>query len=215
MNRTAWITVLATLAAAPVCAQENELAFPDGWEVRFDREGSSMEDLRLVTMPPGMHVTTGPAMIAYHPDSTATGSYTLESEVFLFDPDGRREGFGFFVGGADLAGADQSYTYFLLRQGGEFLVKVREGSETRVVQDWTGHDAIRSWTEGEGATAQNVLALRVGEAGVAFLVNDAVVWESPAGSVATDGVFGLRVNHGLNLHVTSITTGGTASGTGG
>ena len=42
--------------------------------------------------------------------------------------------------------------------------------------------------------------------GIAFMVNEEVVWEAEAGSVATDGVFGLRVNHGLNLHITSITT---------
>ncbi|NNM31578.1 MAG: hypothetical protein HKO53_00845 [Gemmatimonadetes bacterium] len=207
MYRSVWLAALAMLVGAPLAGQDEELSFPDGWQVRFDREGSSMEDLRFVTMPPGMHVTTGPAMIAYHPDSTVAGSYTLESEVFLFDPENRREGFGFFVGGTDLDGANQSYTYFLLRQGGEFLVKVREGAETRVVHDWTAHDAIRSWTDGEGATAQNLLTLRVGDDGIAFIVNDAVVWEGPPGSVATSGVFGLRINHGLNLHVTSITAG--------
>ena len=205
MIRSVMIATLAALAASPVAAQQEDLPFPDGWEVRFDREGSSMEEMSLVTMPPGMHVTTGPAMIAYHPDSTATGSYTVESEVFLFDPQDRREGFGFFVGGSGLDGEDQHYTYFLLRQGGEFLVKVREGSETRVVQDWTAHDAIRSWPGGEDATAQNVLSLRVTDSALVLLVNDAPVWEGAPGSVETDGVFGLRVNHGLNLHVTSIT----------
>ncbi|NNL30111.1 MAG: hypothetical protein HKO77_03770 [Gemmatimonadetes bacterium] len=207
MYRSVWLAALAMLVGAPLAGQDEELSFPDGWQVRFDREGSSMEDLRFVTMPPGMHVTTGPAMIAYHPDSTASGSYPLESEVFLFDPENRREGFGFFVGGTDLDGANQSYTYFLLRQGGEFLVKVREGAETRVVHDWTANDAIHSWTDGEGATAQNLLTLRVGDDGIAFMVNDAVVWEGLPGSVATSGVFGLRINHGLNLHVTSITAG--------
>ena len=208
MNRTVSMGLAAVLAAAgSLTAQEGELPFPDGWEVRFDREGVSMEELSFVTMPPGMHVTTGPAMIAYHPDSTVTGSYTLESEVFLFDPGDRREGFGFFVGGSDLDGESQRYTYFLLRQGGEFLVKAREGVETRVIQDWTAHEAIRSWAEGEDATARNHLVLQVDESGLRLRVNDATVWEGRASSVATDGIFGLRINHGLNLHVTSISTG--------
>ena len=208
MKRLGLIVAFAFWPAIPGAAQEEELPFPEGWEIRFDREGSTLEELSFVTMPPGMHVTTGPAMIAYHPDSTATGSYSLESEVFLFDPDGRREGFGFFIGGSDLGAPGHAYTYFLIRQGGEFLVKVRDGAETRVVHDWTAHDAIRSWEGGEDATAHNVLALRVTGDGVAFLVNDAVVWEGSPGAVATDGIFGLRINHGLNLHVTSITRTG-------
>ena len=94
------IAVSAAAATPPAAAQDDEgLPFPEGWEVRFDREGASMDDLYLVTMPPGYHVTTGPAMIAWHPDSVATGDFRIESETFLFDPQGRREAFGFFVGG--------------------------------------------------------------------------------------------------------------------
>ena len=66
------IAVSIVVATPPAAAQDDEaLAFPEGWEVRFDREGASMDDLYLVTMPPGYHVTTGPAMIAWHPDSVA------------------------------------------------------------------------------------------------------------------------------------------------
>ena len=129
------ITGITLAMALPVAAQDAEdapaLEYPEGWEVRFDREGSSMDDLYLVVMPPGLHITTGPATIAYHPDSVATGDFRIESETFLFDPQGRREAFGFFVGGTDLRGPDQRYTYFLLREGGEFLVKTRSGTEAR------------------------------------------------------------------------------------
>ena len=137
------IAVSAVVATSPAAAQDDEgLPFPEGWEVRFDREGASMDDLYLVSMPPGLHVTTGPAVIAYHPDSVATGDFRIESETFLFDPEGRREAFGFFVGGTELQGPGQRYTYFLLREGGEFLVKTRSGAETAEVQGWTAHPSI-------------------------------------------------------------------------
>ncbi|MYB05409.1 MAG: hypothetical protein F4Y24_03545 [Gemmatimonadetes bacterium] len=195
------------LTALPAAAQDDEgLPFPEGWQVRFDREGASMDDLYLVTMTPGYHVTTGPAMIAWHPDSVATGDFRVESETFLFDPQGRREAFGFFIGGSDLMGPDQRYTYFLLREGGQFLVKSRAGTETPVVHDWTAHPAIVSYaTRPEGsATAKNVLVLEATGDELRFSVNGESLWTGPRAGLATDGIFGLRVNHGLNLHITSI-----------
>ena len=202
------VTTLA-VAAFPAAAQDDDapaLEFPAGWEIRFDREGANRDDLYLVAMPPGIHVTTGPATIAWHPDSVATGDFRIESETFLFDPEGRREAFGFFIGGSDLQGPDQRYTYFLLREGGEFLVKTRSGSETSVVQDWTAHPAIVSFaTKPEGAgTAKNVLGLEVTGGELRFSVNGEQVWSGPRERLATEGVFGLRINHGLNLHVTTI-----------
>ena len=204
------IAAITTLALQPATAQDPpEREFPEGWEVRFDQEGASMDDLHMVTMPPGIHIKTGPRLIAYHPDSVASGDFRIESETFLFDPEGRREAFGFFVGGSDLQGPDQRYTYFLLREGGEFLVKTRSGTATPVVQDWTAHPAIVSYaTKPEDAsTARNVLALEADGDELRFFVNGEQVWSGPRGDVATDGVFGLRVNHRLNLHVTTIMSG--------
>lgn len=206
------IAALASaLAALPAVAQDDDapaLAFPDGWEVRFDHEGANRDDLYMVAMPPGLHVTTGPATIAWHPDSVATGDFHIESETFLFDPQGRREAFGFFIGGSDLQGPNQRYTYFLLREGGQFLVKTRSGSETAVVQDWTAHPAIVSFATKpeEAGTAKNVLELVAYGDELRFSVNGEEVWSGSREGLATEGVFGLRVNHGLNLHVTTITS---------
>ena len=209
------IVAATAFTTTPATAQEDppELEYPEGWEVRFDREGSSMDGLSLVAMPPGIHITTGPAMIAYHPDSVAAGDFRIESETFLFDPEGRREAFGLFVGGRDLQDPDQRYTYFLLREGGEFLVKTRSGTATAVVQNWTPHPAIASFaTKPEDAsTARNVLALEAAGDELRFSVNGEQVWSGPRGTLATDGVFGLRVNHGLNLHVTTIMSGALSS----
>ncbi len=198
--------ILVLAGAAALQAQEEELAFPEGWEVRFDREGSSMDDLVFGVMPPGMHVTTGPAMIAYHPDSVATGEFRIESETFLFDPGRRREAFGFFVGGSDLQGPNQRYTYFLVREGGEFLVKTRSGTETAVVQDWTAHPAVVAFASkpADANTAKNVLVLEAEGGRLRFSINGQEVWSGSRDGLETEGVFGLRVNHGLNLHVTTI-----------
>ncbi len=181
---------------------------PDGWRVRLDRaDRGTPDDVMFTTMAPGWHITTGPAVLLHHPDSTATGAYRADADVFLFDPGERREGYGLFFGGRDLEGAGQQYVYFLLRRDGKFLIKTRNGDAFQVVRDWTEHSAIHSWEgrpEGE-ATVRNQLSVDVGAREVAFSVNGAEVARVSRSELpSTDGVFGLRVNHGLNLHVTSV-----------
>ncbi len=63
-------------------------------------------------------------------------------------------------------------------------------------------------TEPEDAgTARNVLVLEAAGDQLRFSVNGALLWTGPRADLATDGVFGLRVNHGLNLHGTTIGRG--------
>ena len=181
---------------------------PDGWVVRLDRPDRGTPDQVMFTgMEPGWHITTGPAVILYHPDSTAAGDFHLESNLFLFDPGERNEGYGLFFGGSGLEGAEQRYTYFLLRHDGQFLIKTRNGENTAVVRDWTAHPAIRAWaarTAG-AATVENTMIVHAQGDAVLFIANGAVLAQVPRSELpATDGVFGLRVNHSLNLHVATL-----------
>lgn len=199
-------TVVATLAllAAPLHAQD--LQRPEGWLARFDREGSTEADMEMwVSMPPGWHITTGPAGIFWLPGTEASGTFRVEMEVFLFDPQGRREAFGVFFGGRDLQGEGQAYTYFLVREGGQFTVKRRDGTEAPTLVAWTGHEAIRSYADrGDDASVRNVLAVEAGPESVRFLVNGREVAELPRADVPVDGTVGIRVNHALNLHVSRL-----------
>jgi hypothetical protein len=194
----------AALLATPSAAQDLER--PEGWKVRFDRPGSTEADLEMfVAMPPGWHITTGPAAIFWDPSVSASGDFRLEMEVFLFDPDGRREAFGVFFGGRELETGAQRYTYFLIRDGGEFLVKRRDGDQTPTVREWTAHGAIRSYADrGDDASVKNVLAVEAGAETVRFFVNGEGVASVPRSEVDTDGSVGIRVNHALNVHVSRL-----------
>lgn len=193
----------AVLLLAP-SLQAQEAERPEGWTLRGDR--GAMDEVMFVTMEPGWHITTGPAGIFYDASRTASGDYSVESTTFMFDPQGRNEAFGIFVGGQDLDGAGQRYLYFLVRPSGEFLVKERNGSETPVHIGWTAHDAVMGWEDrGEGEeTVENVLRIEADGAQVRFLVNGAEVASQPRGSLPMDGVVGLRVNHRVNIHVSSL-----------
>lgn len=190
----------------PAGAQE----LPTGWEVRPDRgghadHGAAPEGLEFVTMPPGWHITTGPAVILWEPGRTASGEYRVEADIHLFDPAGRREAFGLFIGGSDLHGDGQRYTYFMLRDGGQFLVKRRAGAETPTVVDWTTHSSIRKWADrGDGASVLNHIAVEVRGDRVRMLVNGDEVGSVPRSQVDAEGLVGLRVNHNLNLHVSRL-----------
>ena len=167
--------------------------------VRLDRPGAS--GLSFETMEPGWHITTGPAGIFYNPTMTAEGNYRVEAEIFLFDTQGRnREAFGIILGGANLDGPDQTYHYFLIRNDGSYTVKYRDGTEASTMQAWTRSDAIVLW-DGSETTAKNVLAVDVGAEAVRFLINDTEVLSYTRFQVDPTGIYGLRVNHSLNLHV--------------
>lgn len=212
MTRPAFLLPLFALAVASslpthsLAAQDFER--PEGWQVRFDEPGASEDQLEMfVSMPPGWHVTSGPAAIYWGPEMEASGEYRIEMEVFLFEPHQgmMREAFGFFAGGRNLDGDDIEYTYFLIRDGGEFIVKRREGAEAPTIHPWTGHEAILGWKDrGDGATAKNILAVEADADEVRFFVNDAQVATLPREQVAMDGIYGFRVNHMLNLHISRL-----------
>lgn len=193
-------------SSAPATAADDQ-SWPSGWEARLDHpDRGAREDIAFQTMEPGWHITTGPAAVLYDPGKTGTGTYQVEAEVFLFDPGERREGYGVFIGGQDLQGAGQRYTYFLLRRDGRFLIKRRDGESTPTVQDWTEHPAIVSWEEREeGAeTVKNVIVVDVGADEVVFTVNGEEVARQSREALDTEGVVGLRVNHSLDLHVARL-----------
>lgn len=212
-----WVLLMGALLVAVPCVQAqegpqhktggNEGKRPIGWQVRYDKGGHtehSADSMSFAQMTPGFHATTtGSAAIMWHPDSTASGDYVVESTIFLFPTKGRdREGYGIFVGGGDLRGDGQRYTYFLLRNDGRFLVKTRAGEQTSTLTDWTALPAIALNT-GEGAV-KNVLRVEAKGASVRFVVNGTEAVVLPRAQVKPDGVFGVRMNHAVNAHVSSV-----------
>jgi hypothetical protein len=191
--------------------------FPDGWVVRADgaghtadgtapAPGTDAKDLVFVTMKPGWHVTTGPSVILYQPAQKASGTFTLKSDIFLFDPGTRREAFGVLLGGRNLDRDDQAYTYFVIRRSGEFLVRRRTGATTVNVKDWTPHAAIKKFEDkaADKSSVLNVLEVRVARDTTAFIVNGAEVARVATKDIDTEGIVGLRINHELNLHVSAL-----------
>lgn len=192
-------TCLAGLAA-PAAAQEPQRTPPPTWKARPDDPGASITDLYYVGMPPGWHITSGPAAIYWDPAWTASGNYAVEAEIYQFPTRRVREAFGILLGGRDLEGDGPSYLYFLIRGDGRFLVKRRDGARTANVVAWTAAAAILPRDSGDG-TVKNTLRVEVTRERIRLLVNGVEVTVLPREDLPTDGIAGLRINHGLNLHV--------------
>ncbi len=212
-----WFLIAATTVFSqnrpdPAVPQGTNLEVPEGWEVRLDHPsdeiiiGSSPDssDLYFVNMTPGWHITTGPAGIFYHPANTASGAFTIHTELHFFNPEGRnREGYGIFWGGKNLQNQNQEYLYFLLRNTGEFLIKKRLGENTELIQNWTPHDAIKVYENTEEFSVKNDLSVTVGEQTI-FYINGEEAASYPSSALENDGIFGLRVNHSVNLHISDL-----------
>lgn len=202
------ILIAMTALALPLAAQAQSGGVQaDGWETRLDRGGDPNDVLHFMTMGDGVHAqTAGPGgAIFWEPSSTAEGNYTISASFTQMEPSGHPNAYGLFFGGSDLSGEDQRYSYFVIRQDGQFLIKKRMGSNTPDVVSWTRHDSINQ-LDAQGSST-NVLSVEVGSSDVRFLVNGTEVSTQPRSAVDTDGTTGLRVTHLLNVHIADLQLG--------
>lgn len=207
-----WVAVLA--AAAMQAPAKTALQPPPDWVTRTDQGTDVSAPLYFVSMPPGWHITTGPGTILYNPAQTCEGSCRIEAEFYLF-PGTSAGGYGVFLGGRKLdEDAGPSYDVFMLR--------------------WDGAHARGNWINGtrmpaaafrpEGAPyvakglpdkpVKNVITIEVdrdenGDHVGQFFVNGHRLYRErhlarPNGRPPFLGTVGLRVDAGVNLHVTRL-----------
>ena len=204
--RSRMIAVLAAavaLVVVPAVAGAQGVQ-AEGWEHRLDFGGDVNDVLSFETMGTGVHVTTTGSGFAtfWQPDSMAKGDFTISAAFTQMERSGHANAYGMFLGGSDLDGDGQQYTYFMLRQGGEFLLKQRMGEDLPTLVDWTANDAVNDLDD-EGSSTNKLSVVAAGDT-VSFLVNDTEVASQPRSSVDTDGITGLRVTHLLNMHIDQI-----------
>jgi len=205
MKRHVHIAVFALAVLAQLAAQA-----PAGWKVRVDRSAAASDpdgagEIKFVTMGSGFHATNPQAAVYWNPANTASGTYTLKGTFTLMKPSGHTNYYGLVFGGSGLEGAQQNYLYFVVAQNGTWLIKRRDGDATSTVFAKTPSDAVKK-PDATGKST-NALEVRVGADKIDFAVNGEVVHTEPkSGAVAkTDGIYGIRVNHLLEVHVNGLT----------
>lgn len=201
MKRFLSTALLALLVAAPLAAQA-----PKGWMVRADRSTQASDpdaagDIKFTTMGSGLHAVNPSAAVYWNPANTAKGAYTVKGNFTLMKPSGHNNYYGLVFGGSDLGAANQSYLYFLIAQDGSWLVKHRAGDASHSVGAKTPNEAIKK--PGADGKSTNELEVRVLADKIDFAVNGTVVYSAPKSGMTstTDGIYGIRVNHLLELHI--------------
>jgi len=191
------------IAAATLSAQAT-LTSTAGWKQRVDASTEASDpdpagEVKFTAIPGGFHTANPKAAVFYHPSNTATGNYTLKGTFAQNAKSSHVNFIGFIFGGKDLAGAMESYTYFLIApQDGTWLVKQRTGPgpmDTKTVTNKTPSAAIMKLDANGKAT--NTIEVRVAADKIDYVVNGMVVGSSPKAGINTDGIWGLRVNHAL------------------
>ena len=192
-----------SLHDADVAAQGAGL--PAGYFAQLDTSTAKITDVSYSPAGTGRwEVRTGPAHLLYMRHDTASVHYTLSATFEQLEKPAHPEAFGVFWGGSALnKPAKQRYTYFLVRGDGKYMVKVRNGADTRTITDWTAHVGIpRENSSGKGVYG---ISVTVDGKSARVSVNGIPVATVDAKDAPTKGIAGVRINHNLHLNVTPAT----------
>jgi hypothetical protein len=201
---------MAAVAIVPAMAQEGGKAdpdravkggaFPAGWNVRPDR--GTPDQLKFSQTGEVYHFQMGSAGTFYRNDWMKSGNYTFSARLTQLAAPSHPISYGLMIGGKDLAGPMTTYTYFLVRNQGDFFIANWEGARPTTVVNWTPNAAIVK--QGGDGKQTNTLAVAVQGDDVIFSVNGKEVTRLAKGKVHTDGMIGFRIGHNLDVDVDQV-----------
>lgn len=178
-----------------------------GWQGRTDRSQDKISDVKFVQMGTGYHLTGGPHAVLWNSDHVATGEYTVKARMTKTprSTSTHEESYGVFIGGSDLSGPRQNYLYCVVFGTGNVMVRHRDGGDTHTLLGKTASAAASKMGE-RGATDEISMWVKGGRVGCS--VNGTEVFSAAAADmigpgklVSTDGIFGIRASHNLDIHI--------------
>jgi hypothetical protein len=213
--RAAMLFAALICSASPVLAQSHDHGklpevtgggkFPAGWQARRDNmaAGTELDNVKLIQMGAGLHATMGHTnAILWNPQNDAKGEFELTATFSQSKANPMHaEGYGLVFNGANLDRDNQSYVYFLVREG-QYLINHRAGNEVHKIVPWTDHAAINK-SDAAGKVS-NALTVQVKGNDVNYIVNGQIVHQQKRDYLKPDGIVGLRMNMFQDMHVASF-----------
>jgi mono/diheme cytochrome c family protein len=176
-------------------------SLPEGWSVRPDR--GTADQIKFTIAGDVYHFAMGPAGTFYRSDWTKSGDYQFSARLTQMKAPTHPISYGLMIGGSDLAGPNQTYSYFLVRNQGEYYVANREADKRpTAVVTWTAHPVIVK--EGADGRQTNSLGIRVQGDDVIFIINGTEVTKLAKSKLHTDGMYGFRIGHNLDVDVDQV-----------
>lgn len=185
-----------------------------GWTGKIDpgkqNVGKSINDSKVMEMGGGLHMQIGPAAVYWNPANTATGDYTVsatfkETKVASDHP----HPYGIFIGGSKLDSETPTLVYCVAYGDGSVLVRGFSEGKVMQVSKRAPNPAVNKSAADGSVTQQIAWSVKGDKADC--LVNGQVVASLPKADIvgpgkleSTDGVYGIRVSHNLDVVVTGL-----------
>lgn len=214
------LVLAASVVATAVQAQDADRSVKDGgikvdgWTGRVDRrpmsQGKTVADSRFTAVDGGFRLSIGPAASYWSDANTATGNYEVkatfkEHKMAASHP----HSYGVFIGGANLEADTETLLYCIVYGNGTYSVKTFHGANVTTLVDRAEHTALHK-ADANGESTNEIGWTVVGGK-PSCVVNGTVVKSFERGDVvaadklgSTDGIYGIRVSHNLELTVTGL-----------
>jgi hypothetical protein len=210
----------ALLIAVPAFAQDADRSVAggiqvEGWKGRVDRraagQGKTVNDSRFRMENGALRLSVGPAGNFWNPAHTARGNYEVsatfkEHKMAASHP----HSYGVFIGGADLESDNETLMYCIAYGNGTYSVKTFHGANVQTLVNAAPTDALRK-ADATSGESTNTIGWRVEGGRASCVINGTVVrtferseFVAADKLTSTDGVYGLRVSHNLELTVSGL-----------
>lgn len=185
-----------------------------GWKGRIDAkaasQGKTVNDSKFSMSAGKIDLKIGPAAIYWNDANKAAGNYEVKAS---FTENAHKpnhpHSYGVFIGGSDLESANQTFAYCIVYANGTYSVKYFHGENVVTVVDKVASPAINKASAAGSAT--NEIGWRVKDGKASCLVNGTAVQTWDAAQLvgadklkSTDGIYGVRVSHNLDITMTPL-----------
>jgi len=188
-----------------------------GWQGKIDagaaKKGLTINDSKFAGDAKALTLTVGPAASYWNPTNTVKGDYTVkasfrEPKISADHP----HPYGIFIGGSQLDTDKHNLLYCVAYSDGTFLVRGFSGGTVFNPSKRGPHAAVNK-AGADGSVSQDIQWTVKGDRAECSINGQVVVGFNKADIVgpgkleSTDGVYGLRVSHNVNVNVTGLTAG--------
>lgn len=218
MKKLSFVFVMALAVPGAALAQDADRSVAgggisvSGWKGKIDagavKQGKTINDSKFAKSGDDLHLTIGPAAFYWNDGNKASGNYTVSATFKETKPDASHpHPYGIFIGGKDLETDAPNLLYCLAYSNGNYLVRGFNGGKVETLTPRGSSHAAVNKAAADGVT--QTIAWTVKDGTASCSINGQVVASydkaALAGKLAsTDGIYGLRVSHNLDVVVSGF-----------